>query len=59
MDIKELNDKYVNKLLDNVSKENKATFLLGYFNVDLPQQLNFWVLSPPIGFYLRSYTQLE
>ena len=50
MDIKELNDKYVNKLLDNVSKENKTTFLLGYFNVDLPQQLNFWVLSPPIGF---------
>ena len=36
MDLKELNDKYANKLLDSVSKENKTTFLLGYFNVDLP-----------------------
>ena len=59
MDITELNDKYVNKLLDNVSKENKTTFLLGCFNVDLPQQLNFLVLSPPVGFYPRCYTQLE
>ena len=35
MDINEFNDKYVNKLLDNITKENKTTFLLGDFNIDL------------------------
>ena len=35
MDINEFNDKYVNKLLDNIKKENKTTFLLGDFNNDL------------------------
>ena len=29
MDLNEFNDKYVNKLLDNITKENKTTFLLG------------------------------
>ena len=35
MDLNEFNDKYVNKLLDNITKENKTTFLLGVFNIDL------------------------
>ena len=35
MDLNEFNDKYVNKLLDNITKENKTTFLLGDFNIDL------------------------
>ena len=33
MDFNEFNNKYVNNLLDNLSKENKAT-LIGYFNID-------------------------
>ena len=35
MDLNELNDKYGNKLLDNITKENKTTFLLSDFNIDL------------------------
>ena len=35
MDLNEFNDKYVNKLLDNITKENKTTFLLGDFNIGL------------------------
>ena len=35
MDLHEFNDKYVNKLLDNITKEDKTTFLLGDFNIDL------------------------
>ena len=32
MDLNEFNDKYVNKLLDKVTKANKTTFLLADFN---------------------------
>ena len=35
MDLDESNDNYVNKLLDNITRENKTTFLLGDFNIDL------------------------
>ena len=35
MDLDELNDNYLNTLLDKISKENKSVFLLGDFNVDL------------------------
>ena len=35
MDLNEFNNKYVNKLLDNITKENKTTLLLGDFNIDL------------------------
>ena len=35
MDLNEFNDKYVNKLLDGKTKENKTTFLLGDLNLDL------------------------
>ena len=35
MDLNELNDSYVNKLLDKLSKENKTVFLLDDFNIDL------------------------
>ena len=35
MDLNEFNDNYVNKLLDNITRENKTTFLLGDFNIDL------------------------
>ena len=35
MDLNEFNDKYVSKLLDNITKENKSIFLLGGFNIDL------------------------
>ena len=35
MNLNEFNDKYVNKLLDNIKKENKTTFLLRDVNKDL------------------------
>ena len=35
MDLNEFYDKYVDKLLDNITKENKTTFFLGDFNIDL------------------------
>ena len=35
MDLNEFNDKYGNKLLDNITKENKTTFLQSDFNIDL------------------------
>ena len=35
MDLNEFNDKYVNKLLDKITNENKTTFLLRDFNIDL------------------------
>ena len=34
MDLSEFNDNYVDKLLDNITRENKTTFLLGDFNID-------------------------
>ena len=33
--LNEFNDRYVSKLLDNVSNENKTFFLLAEFNIDL------------------------
>ena len=35
MDLTELNCNYLNKLLENISKEQKSIFLLGDFNVNL------------------------
>ena len=35
MDLNEFNDKYVNRLLDNMAKENKTILLLGDFNTEL------------------------
>ena len=35
MDLADFNSNYLNKLLDNVSKEQKSMFLLGDFNVNL------------------------
>ena len=35
MDLDDFNTKYLNPLLDKISKENKTIFLLGDFNVDL------------------------
>ena len=32
MDLNEFNDNYVNKLLDNITRENKTTLLLGDFD---------------------------
>lgn len=33
--LNEFNDRYVSKLLDSVSNENKTFFLLAEFNIDL------------------------
>ena len=35
MDCNEFNDKHMTKLLDDITKENKTTFFLGDFNIDL------------------------
>ena len=35
MDLPDLNCIYLNKLLENISKERKSVFLLGDFNVNL------------------------
>ena len=35
MDLVDFNCNYLNKLLENVSKEQKSIFLLGSFNVNL------------------------
>ena len=35
MDLTDFNYNYLNKLLENISKEQKSTFLLGDFNVNL------------------------
>ena len=35
MDLAEFNCNYLNKLLENISKEQKSIFLLGDFNVNL------------------------
>ena len=35
MDLADFNGNYLNKLLENISKERKSTFLLGSFNVNL------------------------
>ena len=43
MDLTEFNSTYLNKLLENTSKEQKSIFLLGDFNVDL---LNYHESNP-------------
>ena len=35
MDLADFNSNYLNKLLENISKEQKSVFLLGDFNVNL------------------------
>ena len=35
MDLNDFNCNYLNKLLENISKEQKSVFLLGDFNVNL------------------------
>ena len=35
MDLADFNSNYLNKLLENISKEQKSIFLLGDFNVNL------------------------
>ena len=45
MDLTDFNCNYLNKLLENISKEQKSVFLLGDFNVNLlnynkPNQTN-------------------
>ena len=35
MDLADLNSNYLNKLLENICKEQKSVFLLGDFNVNL------------------------
>ena len=35
MDLTDFNCSYLNKLLENISKEQKSVFLLGDFNVNL------------------------
>ena len=67
MDLNEFNDKYVNKLLDNITKENKTTFLLGDFNIDLLKYDSHTSTNEILDFLssnvllpcLMSYTQLE
>lgn len=43
MNIKQLNKDYLNKFLDKISRENKTTFPLGDFNINL---LNCHIYSP-------------
>ena len=35
MDLTDFNSNYLNKLLENISKERKSMFLLGHFNVNV------------------------
>ena len=35
MDLTDFNNSYLNKLLENISKEQKSIFLFGDFNVNL------------------------
>ena len=35
IDLNEFNYKYLDKLLDNISKEKKITFITGHFKIDL------------------------
>ena len=50
MKIDEFNDDYLNELLDKLFKENKTTFLLGNFNINL---LNYDI-HPPSNEFLDS-----
>ena len=65
MDLNEFIDKYVNKLLDNITRENKTTFLIGDFNIDLLKyeshtSANEFLDSLSSNMILPySYTQLE
>ena len=67
MDLNEFNDKYGNKLLDNITKENKTTFLLSDFNIDLLKSdshtstnelLNSVSSNLILPYILHSYIQL-
>ena len=40
MDLTDFNCNYLNKLLENISKEQKSIFLLGDFNVNLLNEHN-------------------
>ena len=55
MDLTNFNCNYLNKLLENISEEQKCVFLLGGFNVNL---LNYNELKQTIKFldYLASIT---
>ena len=54
MDVRGFNEYYVFKLLDKSSKENKAVFLLGDFDIDL---LKYGYHSPTNEFLLILYNQ--
>ena len=47
MDLTNFNSNYLNKLLENISEEQKSVFLLGGFNVNL---LNYNELKQTIKF---------
>ena len=64
MDLDELNNNYLNTLLDKISKENKSVFLLGDSNVDLVkydkhEPMNTWTHFLQIRFYHILSYQLE
>ena len=65
MDLADFNCNYLNKLLENTSKEQKSIFLLGDFNVNLlnynehNETNEFLDLLPPTYLYLQFYNQLE
>ena len=40
MDLNDFNCNYLNKLLENISKEQKSVFLLGDFNLNEHNQTN-------------------
>ena len=59
MDLTEFNSNYLNKLLENISKEQKSIFLLGDSNVNLLnynehiiRQINFQIHLPLTDLYL-------
>ena len=56
MDLGELNDYYLNNLLDKLSKENKTVFLLTDFNTDL-MKYDQHPSTNELGSYLILYNQ--
>ena len=65
MDLADFNCNYLNKLLENTSKEQKSIFLLGDFNVNLlnynehNETNEFLDVLLPTYLYLQFYNQLE
>ena len=69
MDLPDFNCNYLNKLLKNISKEQKSIFLLGDFNANLlsynehnstNEFLDFIIFFLPLThLFLRSYSKLE